>query len=35
MVVVATDNDVISAKTVAIDEHNSDGRFDDITDEPL
>jgi hypothetical protein len=35
MVIIATDEDVISPKTVAIEGHNSDGRFDDITEQPL
>jgi hypothetical protein len=35
MVTIATGEDMISPKTVATEGHNSDGRFDDITDEPL
>jgi hypothetical protein len=35
MVIVATGEDVISPKTVAIGGHNGDGRFDDITEQPL
>jgi hypothetical protein len=35
MVTVATGNDVISPKTVATEGHISDGRFGDITEEPL
>jgi hypothetical protein len=35
MVTVAMDEDVMSPKTVATEDHNSDGRFSDITKEPL
>jgi hypothetical protein len=35
MVTVATDDDVMSPKTVATVGHSSDGRFDGITEEPL
>jgi hypothetical protein len=35
MVTVAIGEDVMSPKTVAIEGHNSDGWFGDITDEPL
>jgi hypothetical protein len=35
MVIIATGKDMMSPKTVATEGHNSDRRFDDITDEPL
>jgi hypothetical protein len=35
IVTVATDDDVMSLKTVATEGHTSDGRFDDITEKPL
>jgi hypothetical protein len=35
MVTVAIGEDVMSPKTVVIEGHSSDGRFGDITDEPL
>jgi hypothetical protein len=35
MVTIAMGEDMISANTVAIEDHNSDGWFGDITDEPL
>jgi hypothetical protein len=33
MVTVATGENVMSSKTVATEDHSSDGRFGDITDE--
>jgi hypothetical protein len=35
MVTIAMSDDMMSPKTVAIEGHSSDGRFGDITDEPL
>jgi hypothetical protein len=35
IVTVAMGEDVMSAKTVATEGHNSDGRFGDITDESM
>jgi hypothetical protein len=35
MITVATGGDVISFKTIATEDHNSDGRFGDITEDPL
>jgi hypothetical protein len=35
MVMIATDEDMMSPKTVATDVHSSDERFGNITDEPL
>jgi hypothetical protein len=35
MVTVATGEDVMSLKIVATEGYNSDGRFNDITEEPL
>jgi hypothetical protein len=35
MITVATGEDVMLPKTIATEGHNSDGRFGDITEEPL
>jgi hypothetical protein len=35
MVTVATGDKVMLLRTVATEDHNSDGRFDDIMEEPL
>jgi hypothetical protein len=35
MVTIAMGEDMISTKSVATEGHRSDGRFSDITDEPL
>jgi hypothetical protein len=35
LVIVAMSDDVMSPKTIATEGHNSDGRFGDITEEPL
>jgi hypothetical protein len=35
MVTVVTSEDVMSPEPIATEGHNSDGRFGDITEEPL
>jgi hypothetical protein len=35
MVTIATGEDMISPKTIVAEVHNSNGRFGDITDEPM
>jgi hypothetical protein len=35
MVTIATDEDMMSLRTVATEVHNNDRRFGDITDKPL
>jgi hypothetical protein len=35
MITVATGGDVMSSKTIVTEDHNSDGRFGDITEDPL
>jgi hypothetical protein len=35
MVTIAMGKDMMSPKTIATEGHNGDGRFSDITDEPL
>jgi hypothetical protein len=35
MIIVATGDNVMSPKTVAIEGYSSDGQFGDITEEPL
>jgi hypothetical protein len=35
MVTIAMDKDMMSSKTIPTEAHNSEGRFGDITEEPL